>query len=429
MEHLVISGNKPLKGRVDISGAKNAAVAIIPATLCAGGVHTIENLPQIEDVRNYIAVLESMGAKCRLLNPSTLQVDARKANSTVHMPDNLKGMRASYYLIGALLGRYKHAVVPMPGGCNFGSRPIDQHIKGFEALGATVVQEHGSIFVSAQRLVGTKIYLDVASVGATINIMMAAVYAEGETTIENCAKEPHIVDCANFLNMCGANIKGAGTGVIRILGVKTSDMKDRDYTIIPDQIEAGTYMIAGAITSGEVVVRKVIPKHMEALSAKLQEMGCEIFAGDDWIKVRGKTELKPTTVTTLYYPGFPTDLQPQMTALLTQGNGTSYVTETVFENRFQYIDQLARLGAKVKIEGRMAAIEGAARLTGAHVEATDLRAGACLVVAALAAEGATKISNVHFIDRGYENIVDKLKALGASVRRIGDGEAPIVMEA
>ncbi|MCL2235040.1 MAG: UDP-N-acetylglucosamine 1-carboxyvinyltransferase [Defluviitaleaceae bacterium] len=426
MEHIIISGNKPLKGRVDISGAKNAAVAIIPATLCAGGVHTIENLPQIEDVRNYITVLESMGASCEFLDDHTMRVDARNVSSTVNMPENLKGMRASYYLIGSLLGRFKKAVVPMPGGCNFGSRPIDQHIKGFEALGAEVIQEHGSIFVTAERLVGTKIYLDVASVGATINIMMAAVYAEGETILENCAKEPHIVDCANFLNMCGANIKGAGTGVMRITGVTPTDMKDRDYTIIPDQIEAGTYMIAAAVTGGEVTVRRVIPKHMEALSAKLQEMGCDVFAGDDWIKVRGKEELKPTTVTTLYYPGFPTDLQPQMTALLTQGNGTSYVTETVFENRFQYIDQLARLGAKVKIEGRMAVIEGQARLTGADVTATDLRAGACLVVAALAAEGNTQISNVHYIDRGYENLEEKLTALGANIRRISDGEPPLV---
>lgn len=426
MEHLAISGKKPLVGKVDISGAKNAAVAIIPAALCVGKVHTIENLPKIEDVRKYIAVLEGMGAKCRFLDDHTLRVDATKVNSGIAMHENLKSMRASYYLIGALLGRFKKAVVPMPGGCNFGSRPIDQHFKGFEALGATVLQEHGAISVTADRLVGTKIYLDVASVGATINIMMAAIYAEGETILENCAKEPHIVDCANFLNMCGANIKGAGTGVLRITGVKASEMKDRDYTIIPDQIEAGTYMIASAITGGDVTVRRVIPKHMEALSAKLTEMGCKVISGDDWIKVQGTAELKSTTVTTLYYPGFPTDLQPQMTALLTQAEGTSYVTETVFENRFQYIDQLSRLGAKVKIEGRMAVIEGSARLTGAEVTATDLRAGACLVVAALAAEGCTVISNVNYIDRGYEKLEEKLTNLGASIRRINDGDPPLV---
>lgn len=427
MEHLVISGKKPLKGAVDISGAKNAAVAIIPAALCVGKVHIIENLPKIEDVCKYIAVLEGMGAKCQFLDDHTLRVDARKISPNIAMHENLKSMRASYYLIGALLGRFKKAVVPMPGGCNFGSRPIDQHFKGFEALGATIVQEHGSIFVNADRLVGTKIYLDIASVGATINIMMAAIYAEGETILENCAKEPHIVDCANFLNMCGANIKGAGTGVLRITGVKPNEMKNCDYSIIPDQIEAGTYMIASGVTGGDVTVRRIIPKHMEALSAKLTEMGCKIISGDDWIRVKSTTQLKPTTVTTLYYPGFPTDLQPQMTALLTQAEGTSYVTETVFENRFQYIDQLSRLGAKVKIEGRMAVIEGGSRLTGAEVTATDLRAGACLVVAALAAEGCTVISNVNYIDRGYENLEEKLTNLGANIRRINHGDTPLVV--
>ncbi|MDR2167324.1 MAG: UDP-N-acetylglucosamine 1-carboxyvinyltransferase [Clostridiales bacterium] len=425
MDYFAITGNRPLKGVVDINGAKNAAVAIIPAALLSGGICTVDNLPDIDDVASYVTVLQSMGAKCKFLDRSTLQIDARKISSTAIAAENLKDMRASYYLIGALLGRFKRATVPMPGGCNFGARPIDLHIKGFEQLGATVIQEHGVVNVFADRLVGNQVYLDVASVGATINIMMAACYASGTTTIENAAKEPHIVDCANFLNMCGANIKGAGTSVIRITGVKI--MKGCEYTIIPDQIEAGTYMIAAAMAGGEVKVRNIIPKHMESLTAKLQEMGCDINAGDDWVMVRSRGNLNACNIQTLYYPGFPTDLQPQMTALLTQADGVSYVTEAVFDNRFQYVDQLMRMGVKIKIEGRMAVVEGPARLTGADVIATDLRAGASLIIAALSAEGLTKISNIHYIDRGYEKIEAKLSSLGANIKRMS-GDMPALME-
>jgi len=426
LEHFIINGNKPLKGKVQISGAKNAAVAVIPAALLVDGVCILENLPCIEDVQSYVSVLRSMGVVCEFLDESTLQIDASKVCTTNISPEQLKDMRASYYLIGALLGRYKKANVPMPGGCNFGVRPIDQHIKGFESLGAKVVIEHGAVTAHADKLLGTQIFLDMASVGATINIMMAAVFAEGITTIENAAKEPHIVDCANFLNMCGAKIKGAGTDVIRITGVEK--LEGKRYSIIPDQIETGTYMIAAAITGGDVKVCNVIPKHMESLTAKLQEMGCTVIAQEDWIKVKAANPLTAANIKTLYYPGFPTDLQPQITTLLTQAEGVSYVNETVFDTRFQYVDQLTRLGAKITLEGRMAVVEGTSRLTGADVVATDLRAGAALMLAALAAEGTTKISNLYYIDRGYEKIVEKLTALGADVRRSnGEDESQIPM--
>ncbi|MCL2376771.1 MAG: UDP-N-acetylglucosamine 1-carboxyvinyltransferase [Defluviitaleaceae bacterium] len=427
MEHFVIVGQKPLSGKVYISGAKNAAVAIIPATLASEGVCTIENLPNIEDVSNFVLALKKMGVKCKLLDKSTLRIDARNVNPMLVSQEILKDMRASYYLLGALLGRLGYAQVPLPGGCNFGQRPIDQHIKGFEALGATVVIEHGTVKVKADKLIGSNVYLDMASVGATINIMMAAVYAEGTTTIENAAREPHIVDCANFLNMCGANIKGAGTDIIRITGVDS--LKGCSYAIIPDQIETGTYMIASAITGGDVTVCNVIPKHMESLTAKLSEMGCETQSGDDWIRVKSSGNLEAANVKTLYYPGFPTDLQPQMTALLACAKGTSFVTESVFPNRFQYVDQLMRLGVKIKIDGRMAVVEGPARLTGTEVIATDLRAGASLVVAALAATGITKISNVHYIDRGYQDLEYKLSSLGANIQRVTTNELPTVVEA
>jgi len=427
MDHFVITGQQRLAGKVHISGAKNAAVAIIPAALASDGVCTIENLPNIEDVSNYIVALRKLGAKCRMLDDSTLRIDARGIKSALITSEILKDMRASYYLVGALLGRLGHAQVPLPGGCNFGLRPIDQHIKGFEALGAKVVIEHGTVKVSADRLVGNNVYLDMASVGATINIMLAAVYAEGTTTIENAAKEPHIVDTANFLNMCGASIKGAGTDIIRIVGTKR--MEGCTYAIIPDQIETGTYMIAAAITGGDVTVCNVIPKHMESLTAKLTEMGCETQQGDDWIRVKANDELNAVNIKTMYYPGFPTDLQPQMTALLAKADGTSFVTEAVFPNRFQYVDQLMRLGVKIKIEGRMAVVEGPARLTGTEVIATDLRAGASLVVAALASTGVTKISNIHFIDRGYQNLEQKLSSLGAVIKRITTHELPVVVEA
>ena len=427
MDHFVIVGQNRLSGKVHINGAKNAAVAIIPATLASDGICTIENLPNIEDVANYISALKKLGAKCKMIDNSTLRVDARNIKSALVSPEILKDMRASYYIMGALLGRLGHAQVPLPGGCNFGLRPIDQHIKGFEALGAKVVIEHGTVKVSADRLVGANIYLDMASVGATINIMLAAVYAKGTTIIENAAKEPHIVDCANFLNMCGANIKGAGTDIIRIVG--TSRMEGCSYAIIPDQIETGTYMIAGAITGGDVTVCNVIPKHMESLTAKLTEMGCDTEHGDDWIRVRSNSQLSAVNLKTMYYPGFPTDLQPQMTTLLARAEGISYVTEAVFPNRFQYVDQLIRLGVKIKIEGRMAVVEGPARLTGSEVIATDLRAGASLVVAALASTGVTKISNIHYIDRGYQDLEQKLSSLGANIKRITTHELPAVVEA
>ncbi|MCL2396535.1 MAG: UDP-N-acetylglucosamine 1-carboxyvinyltransferase [Defluviitaleaceae bacterium] len=427
MDHFVIVGQNPLVGKVSISGAKNAAVAIIPATLASNGICILENLPVIEDVTNFVQVLRKMGAKCKFLDKSTLQIDTRKISAASISSDLLKDMRASYYILGALLGRMGHVEVPLPGGCNFGLRPIDQHIKGFEALGAKVSIEHGTIKVCAEKLVGANIYLDVASVGATINIMLAAVYAEGVTTIENAAKEPHIVDCANFLNMCGASIKGAGTDIIRITG--TNALKGCTYTIIPDQIEAGTYMIASAITGGDVTVCNIIPKHMDSLTAKLAEMGCQIQEGGDWVRVTAAKQLAAANVKTHYYPGFPTDLQPQMTTLLARAEGTSYVTESVFPNRFQYVEQLSRMGVKIKIDGRMAVVEGPVRLTGTEVLATDLRAGASLVIAALAATGITKISNIHYIDRGYENLEQKLAALGANIKRITTEDLPVAVEA
>jgi len=427
MDHFVIVGKRPLKGRVTISGAKNAAVAIVPAALAADGICTLENLPDIEDVSNFVQVLQKIGAKCKFLDNTTLQIDSTKIKSTTFTSELLKDMRASYYLLGVLLGRMGHAEVPLPGGCNFGARPIDQHIKGFEALGAKVIIEHGMVKVNASKLVGANIYLDVASVGATINIMLAAAFAEGTTVIENAAKEPHIVDCANFLNMCGASVKGAGTDVVRIVGA--TSLKGCSYAIIPDQIETGTYMIAAAATGGDVTVCNVIPKHMDSLTAKLAEMGCKVHEGDDWIRVVAGEQLGAVNVKTLYYPGFPTDLQPQMTALLACSQGTSFVTESVFPNRFQYVDQLMRLGVKINIDGRMAVVEGPARLTGTEVVATDLRAGASLVIAALAATGITKISNVHYIDRGYEKIEYKLAALGANIKRVTTDDLPIAVEA
>ena len=427
MEQLIIRGKKPLRGEVQISGAKNAAVAIIPAALCADGVCVIENLPLIEDVTCLIGAMTHLGVICSRLDDHTLRIDTRNVHSTRAVSESIRKMRASYYIAGALLGRFKKVECALPGGCNFGSRPIDLHIKGFEALGATVKLEHGVLKAEADKLIGTTIYLDVASVGATINLMLAAVYAEGTTTIENAAKEPHIVDTANFLNMLGANVKGAGTDVIRIVGVET--LGGCEYTIIPDQIEAGTYMIAAAASGGDVLVKNLIPKHMDSLSAKLSEMNCEITENDDSIRVRADRALAGVNVKTMYYPGFPTDLQPQMSALLSTAGGTSLVTEAVFDNRFQYVNELKRLGAQVTVDGRMAVIEGPSELTGAQVTATDLRAGASLVIAALAAEGETVIDNVKYIDRGYENIVSKLQGLGADISRRTVDDDPDELEA
>ena len=416
MSQIVINGQKKLVGNVSISGAKNAAVAIIPAAIIANDICIIENLPIIEDVTILAEAIKKIGAKCEFKDQHTLIIDSRNIHSYYADYDSIKKIRASYYLLGAMLGRFKKAEVAMPGGCNFGIRPIDQHIKGLEALGAKISIEHGIIKASATKLIGTNIFLDVVSVGATINIMLAAVFAQGVTVIENAAKEPHVVDIANFLNMLGAKIKGAGTDIIRICGVEK--LHGAQYSIIPDQIEAGTYMIAAAITNGNVTVRNIIPKHMDSLSAKLREMNCKVEEGDDFIKVDASKKLKSVNVKTMTYPGFPTDLQPQMTALLSASSGVGIITETVWENRFQYISELKRLGANINVDNRIAIINGTQNLTGSQVCATDLRAGAALVIAGLAAKGKTQISNVKYIDRGYEQIEKKLNLLGADIKRI-----------
>jgi UDP-N-acetylglucosamine 1-carboxyvinyltransferase len=416
LEHLIVRGRKRLQGEVTVNGAKNAAVAVIPAAILCDDICTIENLPYIDDVISLSDTLNDMGVKCEFLDLHTLQIDSRNISNFCATYESVKKIRASYYLLGALLGRYKKAEVSFPGGCNFGTRPIDQHIKGFTALGADVVVEHGMIKASAKKLVGAQIYLDVVSVGATINIMLAAVLAEGTTIIENAAKEPHVVDTANFLNSMGANVKGAGTDVIRIIGVQK--LSGTNYMIIPDQIEAGTYMMAGAITGGDVTVKNLIPKHMESISAKLLEMGINVEEGDDFIRVNVSNPIKGVNVKTLPYPGFPTDLQPQMSALLSIAEGTSIITESVWDNRFQYIDELKRLGADIKVEGRVAVVKGVKYFSGAQVCATDLRAGAGLVLAALAAEGKTTITNLQYIDRGYETIEQKLNGMGADIKRI-----------
>lgn len=421
MEHLVIRGKNKLNGDVTISGAKNAVVAIIPAAILANGVCIIDNLPCIEDVKSLQDALTKLGAVCQLIDDTTLMVDSSNINNCNATFDSVRKIRASYYLMGALLGRFKQAKVALPGGCNFGSRPIDLHLKGFRALGAEVEEdlENGIISLKADRLVGTNIFLDTVSVGATINIMLAAVMAEGTTTIENAAKEPHIVDTANFLNMLGAKIKGAGTDVIRIKGVE--NIHGGEYMIIPDQIEAGTYMIAAAACGGSVTVKNIIPKHMDSLSAKLREMGCKIVEGDDYLEVISDGNLFATRIKTMAYPGFPTDLQPQMVAGLAIAKGTSILTETVWENRFQYISELKKFGCNVSIkDDRIATIEGVEGLKGAEVFATDLRAGAAMIIAGLVAEGETTIGNVRFIDRGYEKIEYKLRNLGADIERIKD---------
>lgn len=416
MEKLIIHGQKRLKGEVNVSGAKNAAVAILPATILSDGDCIIENIPDILDVSILKNILTDLGADIKNLNSSSIQIDTSNINSHIATDKQIGKLRASYYLMGALLGRFNKAVVTFPGGCDFGVRPIDQHIKGFEALGAKVEIEHGKVILTAQKLVGAPIYLDVVSVGATINIMLAAVKAEGITTIENAAKEPHIVDLANFLNAMGADIKGAGTDVIKIRGRKYLE-GGHTYTIIPDQIEAGTYMIAAAATKGDVLVKNIIPKHMESLTAKLQEMNVRVNVFDDSIRVYCKDKIKKVNIKTLPYPGFPTDLQPPITSLLCRAEGTSIITEGVWDNRFQYVDELKRMGAKIKVEGRMAVIEGPVQLTGAPVRALDLRAGAAMVIAGLMARGETVISNIDYIDRGYEKLDEKLKALGADIKR------------
>ena len=423
LDKFVIMGGKKLEGEVTISGAKNAAVAIIPAALLVEGVCVIENIPAINDVDVICNILEKLGAKIEFKDERhTLVIDCSNLKSYTASFEAVQRMRASYYLIGALLGRFNKAIVTMPGGCNFGVRPIDQHIKGFEALGATVDTSSGNfINARANKLVASHIYLDVVSVGATINTILAAVRAEGVTVIENVAKEPHVVDFANFLNAMGAQIKGAGTDTIRVTGV--DKLKGGTYSIIPDQIEAGTFMIAAAATGGNVLVKNVIPKHMESLSSKLEEIGADVQEFDDSILVSRTKPLKKANIKTLPYPGFPTDLQPQIVALLTIAEGVSIVTESVWENRFQYIDELCRFGAIINVEGRVAMIDGIHELKGATVKATDLRAGASMVIAALVANGTTEVYNLKYIDRGYEDFEKKLQSLGAQIERKSDGHS------
>lgn len=416
MEQLLIKGSRRLQGQVSIGGAKNAAVAVIPAAILANDICYIENVPNIEDVTSLVTVMNDLGIKAEFVEDHTLKIDSRNINNTCADFECVRKIRASYYLLGALLGRFKNAQVSMPGGCDFGTRPIDQHIKGFEQLGARVDIEHGIIQLSADELVGTNVFLDVVSVGATINIMLAAVMAKGTTVIENAAKEPHIVDTASFLNSMGANIKGAGTDVIKVTGV--DQLHGSTYMIIPDQIEAGTYMIAGAITGGDITVTNIIPKHMEAITAKLLEMGAKIIENGDSLRVMVEDPLRSISLKTLPYPGFPTDMQPQMSTLLTVVPGTSIITESVWENRFQYIDELKRMGANIKLEGRIAVIEGKDMLSGAEVFATDLRAGAAMILAGLVATGETIIDNIKYIDRGYEKIEEKLNNMGADIKRI-----------
>ena len=416
MDKLIVQGQKRLVGEVTISGAKNAAVAVIPAAIMADGVSVLENLPCIEDVACLCHTIEKLGGVCTYTDRHTLKIDCNNGIDYRASFEEVQSIRASYYFLGALLARYKKAEVALPGGCNFGTRPIDLHLKGFRALGATVEEKNGMVCAYADKLVGTSIYMDQVSVGATINIMLAATMAEGVTTIENAAKEPHVVDTANYLNMMGANIKGAGTDIIRIKGVE--QLHGAQYAIIPDQIEAGTYMIAAAITGGDVLVRNIIPKHMDSLTAKLDEMNVTIEEHDDSIRVTANRPLRCANVKTMSYPGFPTDLQPQMTTLLMVCNGNSVITENVWDNRYQYIDELRKMGAKVKIEGRKACIEGIPQLHGAEVKATDLRAGAAMILAALAAEGESVINGVKYIDRGYEDVEHKFNALGAEITRV-----------
>lgn len=418
MEKIIIEGGHRLNGTVEVSGFKNAALPIIPASLLAADRCEIENLPRIKDIYNISEIMSAMGAEVEFNENGTMVIDTSKVNKIVAPYDLSRKIRASYYLLGAGLSRFKEVEVAYPGGCDIGTRPIDQHIKGFEALGAKVEIEHGVIKCKAERLIGTKIYLDVVSVGATINIMLAAVCAEGRTKIENAAKEPHIVDVANYLNSMGANIKGAGTDVIRIEGVEK--LHGCTYSVIPDQIEAGTYLVAAAATGGDVTIKNVIPKHLESIIAKLRETSVEVLEYDDSVRVISDGKLVGVNVKTLPYPGFPTDLQQPMAAILSVAEGTSIITESVYEARFKYIDELTRMGANIKVDGRVAIIEGVEALDGARVSATDLRAGAALVVAGLIAKGRTEIDNAFHIDRGYENIEQKLLGLGAKIYRANE---------
>ncbi len=419
MDKFVITGGTPLKGEIRIGGAKNAAVAIIPAVILAGDVCRLENLPNISDVSVLAKILQELGAVVTRVSKSVLEIDPRPINTYIARHELVKNMRASYYLYGALLGRFNKARVPMPGGCFFGIRPIDLHLKGFEALGATAkVVENGMVSLDAEKLVGSHIYLDIVSVGATINIMLAAVRAEGTTVIENAAREPHIVDLANFLNSMGANIMGAGTAVIKIHGVK--ELHGTTYSIIPDQIEAGTYMAAAGATGGDVMITNVTPKHLESITARLRQMGVTVEEFDDAVRVTRTGPLQACNLKTMPHPGFPTDMQPQAAILLSVAKGISIVTEGVWDNRFQYCDELRKMGASVSVDGKIAVFQGVEKLMGAPVRATDLRAGAAMIIAALIADGVTEIEQIYHIERGYEDIVDKLRGVGAMIRRVSD---------
>ena len=416
MEQYVIKGGSPLYGEVVIGGAKNAALAILAAAIMTDETVTIDNLPNVRDINVLLHAIEEIGAHVERVNPHKVKINGSFIQDVTVDNEFIRKIRASYYLIGALLGKYKRAEVALPGGCDIGSRPIDLHIKGFRAMGATVDISHGLVKAGAEHLKGTHIYLDKVSVGATINIMMAAAMAEGKTVIENAAKEPHVVDVANFLNSMGANIRGAGTDVIRIVGVEK--LHKTEYSIIPDQIEAGTFMFAVAAAGGDVMVKNVIPKHLEATTAKLLEVGCQVEEFDDAVRVVSNGQLQHTQVTTLPYPGFPTDMQPQMAVLLGMASGTSTVTESIFENRFKYVDELTRMGAEIKVESNIAIITGVAKYTGARVNAPDLRAGAALVIAGLAAEGITVVDDIYYVERGYEELERKLTNIGAKIEKV-----------
>lgn len=415
MEKYVILGGAKLSGEVEISGAKNSAVALIVAAIMVKGKCIIENVPKVSDTYVLVDIINQLGGCAHLSDDGVLETDCTELDSFEAPYEMVGKIRASSYLMGALLGRFHHAKVAPPGGCDFGVRPIDLHLKGFEALGATYEAKYGLVDIEAEKLVGASVYMDQVSVGATINVMLAACLAEGTTLIENAAKEPHIVDVANFLNSMGANVKGAGTDVIKIKGVE--ELHGGCYSVIPDQIEAGTFMIAAAATDGDVYIKNVIPKHLESISAKLEEMGVLVEEFDDVVRVKGCGKLKKINVKTMPYPGFPTDLQPQMLTLITKAEGTSIVTENVWDNRYKYVDELVRMGANVSVDGRVAVVEGPASLTGAPVSSTDLRAGAAMVIAGLMADGVTEVYNLKYIDRGYENFEQKLRGLGAQITR------------
>ena len=418
MEQYIIKGGNPLVGEVEIGGAKNAALAILAAAIMTDETVLIDNLPDVNDINVLLEAIQGIGAMVQRVDRHTVKINGSAITDFIIEYDYIKKIRASYYLLGAMLGKYKRAEVALPGGCNIGSRPIDQHLKGFRALGADVDIEHGKIVAEAEHLRGTHLYFDVVSVGATINVMMAAAMADGLTIMENVAKEPHVVDVANFLNSMGANIRGAGTDVIKIRGVKS--LHKTEYSIIPDQIEAGTFMFAAAATKGDVTVLNVIPKHLDATISKLVDIGCEVEEFDDAVRVVAKNRLRSTQVKTLPYPGYPTDMQPQIGVVLALAQGTSTITESIFENRFKYLDELARMGAVIKVEGNSATIEGVEKFSGARVSAPDLRAGAALCIAGLATDGITIVDDIVYIQRGYERFEEKLRGLGGIIEKVSD---------